>query len=679
MSGIPELVVEEKPRQTLCLNMIVKDEAHIIKETLTLLMTHFPITYWVIDDTGSTDGTQDIIRTFFAERGISGELFETPWRNFGYNRTEAFNHAYDKTDYVLVWDADDSVEGNFRFPSPLTADGYTFIFGNNGGFRYNRLQVFNNRKHWRYVGVLHEYPECCESAGPSVHVHGDYYFVSGKSGARSKDPQKYIKDAEVLERGIEEEPNNERYVFYCANSYKDACDLDKSLKWYTRRTEMDGWVEEKFVSALEIGHIYRKKGDMPNAIFWWLKAYQFQPRRAESLYEITKHYRETGNCHTAQIFYDMAATIPYPGDGSLFIQRNIYDTLLFYEFSIISCYTKKPMDHYRYLELLSSGHFSDNVLSNYKFYVIKLADQAGVQIHDFSERVEKVVSGRADTFTSSSPCIIPHGDGYMLNVRYVNYNINLGAGGTYEFRNGHDKIITLNKLYWLNRAFEKCGEPHWIDQVTNYETQYSGVEDVRLFPHRGDIQFIGVMQAADTGRITVGHGVYDIRAKALTQYAFPSPLGRNCEKNWCYFHDKTGELCAIYQWSPLTVAKPDLERHTMAIQTMDPNVPGFFRLLRGSSCGARYGDEIWFLCHIVEYAAPRHYTHILIILDANTLKYKRHSIMFKFSGDCVEYSLGLIVEHDRVVMSYSRVDRTSAVMVVPREIVDTVLFPAKKG
>jgi glycosyltransferase involved in cell wall biosynthesis len=678
MCEAPELIIQETPpTQTLCLNMIVKDEAHIIQDTLRLLVDRFPITYWVIDDTGSTDGTQDIIREFFSSRGISGELYETPWRDFGHNRTEAFNHAYDKTDYVLVWDADDSIEGKISLPKPLTADSYTLTFGTPCGVRYVRPLIFNNRKHWKYVGVLHEYSECCEAAGPAVNITGDYYLISGRSGARSKDPLKYVKDAQVLERAILEEPRNERYVFYCANSYKDAGDLDNALKWYVRCIEMGGWAQERFIAALEIGHIYRKKGDMPNAIFWWMKGYQICPQRAETLYEITKHYRETGNCHQAQIFYDMATSIPYPGDNALFIQRKVYDTLLFYEYSIIACYTKRPMDHYRYLELLSSGHATDNVLSNYKFYAQKLADQPDVKIHDFSERVEKVVSGRADTFTSSSPCIIPHGDGYMLNVRYVNYNINLGAGGTYEFRNGSDKIITLNKLYWLNRDFEVCGEPHWFDHVTNYDTQYSGVEDVRLFQHRGDIHFIGVMQAPNTGRITVGHGIYDIRANALTQHAFPSPMGRDCEKNWCYFHDKKGELCVVYQWSPLTIGKPALEDHELSLQTLDLSVPGFFSRLRGSTCGARFGDEIWFLCHIVEYAAPRHYTHIIVVLDANTLRYKRHSIMFKFSGDCIEYALGLIVEHDRLIMSYSRVDRTSAVIVVPRAIADTMLFPKK--
>ena len=43
----------------ICLNMIVKDEAHIIEETLNSIKDY--ICFWVISDTGSTDGTQEFI------------------------------------------------------------------------------------------------------------------------------------------------------------------------------------------------------------------------------------------------------------------------------------------------------------------------------------------------------------------------------------------------------------------------------------------------------------------------------------------------------------------------------------------------------------------------------------------------------------------------------------------
>ena len=86
-------------KKTLCLNMIVKNESHIIEKTLKMLTETLDFSYWVISDTGSTDNTKEIIKTFFKNLNIPGELVEHEWRDFGYNRTKALESGYNKTDY----------------------------------------------------------------------------------------------------------------------------------------------------------------------------------------------------------------------------------------------------------------------------------------------------------------------------------------------------------------------------------------------------------------------------------------------------------------------------------------------------------------------------------------------------------------------------------------------------
>jgi glycosyltransferase involved in cell wall biosynthesis len=88
----------QEQKITICLNMIVKNESHIIESTLEKLLKKISIDYWVISDTGSTDNTKEIINSFFEKKKIPGELFEHEWKDFGYNRTKALECAYNKTE-----------------------------------------------------------------------------------------------------------------------------------------------------------------------------------------------------------------------------------------------------------------------------------------------------------------------------------------------------------------------------------------------------------------------------------------------------------------------------------------------------------------------------------------------------------------------------------------------------
>jgi glycosyltransferase involved in cell wall biosynthesis len=88
---------------TLCLNMIVKDESHIIEQTLENICQHFKLDYWVISDTGSSDRTPEIIENFFKAKNIQGEIIYEAWQNFSYNRNIALKACLGKSDYILIF------------------------------------------------------------------------------------------------------------------------------------------------------------------------------------------------------------------------------------------------------------------------------------------------------------------------------------------------------------------------------------------------------------------------------------------------------------------------------------------------------------------------------------------------------------------------------------------------
>jgi glycosyltransferase involved in cell wall biosynthesis len=302
--------------------MIVKDEAHVIRRCLASVRPL--IDTWVIVDTGSTDGTQDVIREVLGD--LPGTLHERPWHGFDGSRSEAIDLARGHADYLLFIDADDvmQVRPGFRMPE-LTRDSYDIEL-HHGAIIRSRLALVSTRLPWRYVGVLHEYIHC-DVPYSRAKLEG-FNILDVGGGARSKDGQraKYLRDAEILERGLSEEPDNARYAFYLAQSWRDAFEPEKALAGYDRRAEMGGFDEEVFCSRLYAARfsitLNHPAAEVTDRL---LRAHESRPSRAEALGELARFCRLSGGrWPLAYLFARHAAAIPRPADV-LFVEYDWYE------------------------------------------------------------------------------------------------------------------------------------------------------------------------------------------------------------------------------------------------------------------------------------------------------------------------------------------------------------------
>ena len=307
--------------------MIVKNEAHIIRETLDSVAPY--ISAWVIVDTGSDDGTQDLIRDHMARRGITGELYERPWRNFGHNRSEALTLAQGHGEYIWVIDADDTVVGTLDF-GQLGADMYHLRNRSPYGVFWRPL-LFRDGLRVRYEGVVHEYVKCADPV-VGVRLKGDYHIHSRRLGARNLDPQKYARDRDLLLAEIERNPDDARSVYYLGQSYLDLGitqgergDFENARKWFARRVEMGGWEEEAYYAMYSIGEAMARLGaPWPEVQDAYLRAWEFRPTRVEPLYAIARRYRIDQRYRLGYLFAQQAAEIPFPEQDSLFVRADIH-------------------------------------------------------------------------------------------------------------------------------------------------------------------------------------------------------------------------------------------------------------------------------------------------------------------------------------------------------------------
>ena len=343
---------QDNKKSSICLVMIVKNESKNIERCLNSVKDY--IDYWVICDTGSTDGTQDIIRNYMESQNIPGDLYEREWKDYGTNRTESMKLSQGKCDYRLIIDADDLLVVNEpeKIFANLTHDSYRLRI-ELGLISYYRTQLVKSDQDWKYVGVLHEYIE-----GPKdVELTDEYiyegYMVASVSGDTRdiKGNNKYHNDALIFERELMLNPDIEpglraRYQFYLAQSYRDAGMHERSIEAYRKRIELGGRDEEVYISLYTIAKMYQvmKKSDS-EIVDAYLRAWEYRPVRLEAVYNLIRYLVKHKRYFLAFSFASICMRLPTCTDV-LFVESDIWIWKMAEEYSVLSYYTGNIKEAY---------------------------------------------------------------------------------------------------------------------------------------------------------------------------------------------------------------------------------------------------------------------------------------------------------------------------------------------
>ena len=331
----------KKQTCTLCLVMIVKDEEDTIKKCLTAVAPY--ISEWVIVDTGSSDNTLNVIRETMDELGIPGELHERPWVNFEVNRTESLQLSKGKCDFRWIIDADDTFVLDDQNINPFYVvdkefDSYHISYKLHS-LKYFRAQIVRSDEDWVYKGVLHEYLHLEKEGQKSGQIMGCHVDadISPLKRANSVE-EKYAKDAEILREALEKEPDNTRYMFYLAQSYRDSNQPQKSLEAYEGRVAAGGWPEEVYYSMYMVARLKEVMSYPVNEVVEaYSRAWEFRPERLEAVFHAMRKLREQSRWVLA-LAYGEAALQRVGTRDILFVEPEIWQWRLLDEFSICAFY-----------------------------------------------------------------------------------------------------------------------------------------------------------------------------------------------------------------------------------------------------------------------------------------------------------------------------------------------------
>jgi tetratricopeptide (TPR) repeat protein len=650
--------------------MIVKNESTIITRLLDSIINI--IDSYCICDTGSTDNTIQILSSYFQKHNIDGKIVCEPFINFEHNRNFALNSCknMDNADFIILLDADMVLKVNpsldiVNFKNNLLKYDAHYLFQGSDNHQYKNTRIVKNNIDVSYWGVTHEYVQL-----PNNSIHGtvnpNEIFITDIGDGGSKQ-NKFMRDISLLENGLIQHPNNDRYTFYLANSYRDSGQTDKAIDTYKKRIHLGGWFEEIWQSYYQIGLCYEIKGQLEFSIFYWLKAYEIFPSRIENLYKIINYYRINESYLLAYEFFCIADNSRKNIENLdfLFTDTNVYAYLLDYELSIIGYYFNTR--NYNMIKCCSNlfacslidSWMHDNVFSNYKFYAPTLHGEL-IDIHsDFSQLYPN--------FTSSTPSIVIHNNQLVINYRLVNYHIDLNG----NYINQH-KISTINIISYRDLDnFNHIVKHFELDYNTEFDGVYVGLEDIRLFSHKNNLLFNSNRGYQD--KFFIEHGSIEINNSKLSTRSnlLKTDSQQDCEKNWILFQDKSGELKCIYSWHPLVIGHID-HNHTFH-KTFIKDTNNFFKGFRGSTNGVLINNEIWFIAHKVSYEDRRFYYHSFIVMDPHTYAIKKYSPLFTFSKESVEYTLGFVHHNDSLIIGFSKLDKETHFLKVPLDNV-TKLF-----
>lgn len=316
---------------------------------------------------------------------------------------------------------------------------------------------------------------------------------------------------------------------------------------------------------------------------------------------------------------------------------------------------------------------------------------------DLAEKTNIIHDSRENEWTTFYPCntgITKYNDDYILNIRYVNYYLDYENETKYSYRSKYKEnsnvYITTNKYVKLNPEFGEIESKMMtvdfeavdklIDIRENKKAIVVGVEDVRLYKFKNDVKYIGSMEFNECviGVVSGNYNFndlnnYDEIHSNLNCTNWDKAAWYNkCEKNWVFF-EMDDKLFVVYKWFPLQICSLDYELKWIHLER-EVEMPPFFEKMRGSTCGCTFENEIWFLTHFHTHEHGGKYYNVFVIFDLK-MNLRKYSQPFRFEGKIIEFCIGLIVEKERFLMTYSINDGSSKLGVYDkRETVDSLAW-----
>lgn len=294
--------------------------ADILRQNL-----HFMDRYTILD-TGSTDNTVEIAREILKEK--RGEIYQEPFINFRDSRNRLLSLAGNHCHFNIMLDDTYVITGKLREFLDIArgddkVDSYSIsIEGIDTIYMSNRIT--KPEKGLQYVNLLHEVIEAnfnCSipyNYGKIIDVSSEY--MNKRTLARKR------SDLDILIKMHEQNPDEARTYYYIADTYLALKEWNNAYEWFKKRIQLGGYISEVQDSLYYIAVLK----DMYLGYNWeecfddYLRCYEADPTRSESLYFLSTHYKNKEMKQTSYFFLKKAYDLGLPAI-QMSVRKDIYN------------------------------------------------------------------------------------------------------------------------------------------------------------------------------------------------------------------------------------------------------------------------------------------------------------------------------------------------------------------
>jgi len=327
----------------ICLCMIVKNAGPGFEKVLLENIPNFD--RWCILDTGSTDGTQDVIQRVLANK--KGTLYEEPFVNFKISRNRCLELAGTTCKFLLTLDDTYIIQGDLKsFLSEVRSDQFSDSFSmmiKSGDSDYYSNRIIKSQTKLRYIYTIHEVIPKENNINVTVPINRAIILDERSDYMETRTNTRKQFDLDLLFKELEDAPDDPRSLYYIAQTYGCMGDEVNKAKYFEIRLNhpQEGYIQEKVDACFELARTYNFKlgRDWETCEALYQQAYELDPERPDSIYFLGIHWYLEQNYEKAYYYFKKGFEIGYP----IHKQYSLKPTLSFHylpKFLTEVCYYK---------------------------------------------------------------------------------------------------------------------------------------------------------------------------------------------------------------------------------------------------------------------------------------------------------------------------------------------------